>query len=121
MARHRLFTPLFALLALLPSCLLSKDDPDVHEECGVDPASLQLALAVPPVEPLPAGNLGLVVLDVGQGDAAIVVAPGGCAALIDGGPSGAGTIVKANLAALGVTSLEFVIASHYHADHIGGL
>jgi beta-lactamase superfamily II metal-dependent hydrolase len=79
------------------------------------------SLVAPPLA-APSGSLGLYVLDVGQGDAAVVVAPGGCAALLDGGPGGAGNaVIKPSLAALGVTSLDFAIASHYHADHIGGL
>lgn len=60
-------------------------------------------------------------VDVGQGDAALVVAPGGCAALLDGGPTGSGARIKAAAHALGVTHLELAVASHLHADHIGGL
>lgn len=60
-------------------------------------------------------------LDVGQGDASAVIAPGGCAALFDGGPTGAGATIKSTLRSLGVTHLEFAVISHYDADHIGGM
>lgn len=58
-------------------------------------------------------------LDVGQGDAALVEAPEGKVALIDGGPRGAG--VAGILQEWGLERLDLVIASHAHEDHIGGL
>lgn len=66
--------------------------------------------------PARAQDLELRFLDVGQGDA-VLVRSGGKAALIDAGPSD--RIVE-RLRALGVTSLDLLVASHNHADHIGG-
>lgn len=60
-------------------------------------------------------------LDVGQGDAAWVQVPGGVNVLVDGGPSGAGPKVIAALKAGGVTRLDWMVGSHPHEDHIGGL
>jgi beta-lactamase superfamily II metal-dependent hydrolase/PKD repeat protein len=61
-------------------------------------------------------------LDVEQGDATLVVSPDGRALLFDGGPNGAGTNrVIPRLETLGVLSLDYTVASHYDADHIGGL
>lgn len=60
----------------------------------------------------------LVFLDVGQGDAILVRSPDGKTALIDGGR---GSEIVGKLRAQGVASLDLVIASHAHADHIGGL
>lgn len=60
-------------------------------------------------------------LDVGQGDAALVQTPDGKNVLIDGGDSGAGEEVVAYLRELGVASLDLVIATHAHEDHLGGL
>ncbi len=62
-------------------------------------------------------DLELRFLDVGQGDA-VLVRHGGKAILIDAGQSGA---VVERLRALGIASLDLVIASHNHADHIGGV
>lgn len=58
-------------------------------------------------------------LDVGQGDAVVLQIPDGRAVLYDGGPSGERAL--AELERLGVDSLELVVASHPHQDHIGGL
>jgi len=61
-------------------------------------------------------------LDIGQGDATLVVSSSGQAMLIDGGDNGLGTtVIVPYLASLGITELDYMIATHYHADHIGGL
>lgn len=65
-----------------------------------------------------AGPLVIDVLDVGQGDA-ILLRAAGKAVLVDGGPSDAGTL--AQLRRLGVERLDLVVATHPHADHVGGL
>ena len=41
--------------------------------------------------------------------------------LVDGGPDGSFPIIDSYLIKLGVVGLDVVIASHLHADHIGGL
>ncbi|MCL1845241.1 MAG: MBL fold metallo-hydrolase [Defluviitaleaceae bacterium] len=59
-------------------------------------------------------------LDVGQGDS-IVVRSAGNAVLIDGGDHGTRGVVLAYLNDAGITRLCYVVATHPHADHIGGL
>ena len=59
-------------------------------------------------------------LDVGQGDAVLVTSEGH-AALIDGGESDRGSDVAAYLRKAGVQSLDYVINTHPHSDHHGGL
>jgi competence protein ComEC len=63
--------------------------------------------------------LRIVHFDVGQGDAALITTPEGKHVLIDGGP------MKDQVADLlwdmGVDTLDLVVSSHNHADHIGGL
>ena len=58
-------------------------------------------------------------IDVGQGDAILVVSPEGLTALIDGGSSGSGVV--AYLRGRGVGRIDLMIATHPHEDHIGGL
>lgn len=65
---------------------------------------------------LPAQQLELRFLDVGQGDAALI-REGGKTALIDAGSAG----VRSYLRALGIDTIDLVVASHNHADHIGGM
>lgn len=75
--------------------------------------------AAPP--PAPATSLRVHFLDVGQGDAILIQCSPGGTALIDGGPRGAGPAVTAYLRAQGVEKIDLLIATHPHADHIGGL
>lgn len=67
-----------------------------------------------------AADLTVDVIDVGQGDA-ILIREGGKAVLIDGGDVTAGDQLVKDLAALRVDHLDLVVATHPHADHIGGL
>ena len=60
------------------------------------------------------------VIDVGQGDS-ILVHSGGQTLLIDAGENEMGDRVVSYLKEQGVTSLDYVIGSHPHSDHIGGL
>ena len=66
-------------------------------------------------------------LDVGQGDAAVVEAPGGAVALIDGGGTFDDTfdpgerIVEPFLRARGIRRVDLVALSHPHPDHLNGL
>ena len=67
----------------------------------------------------PSRDLQVHFIDVGQGDATLILAPDGQAVLIDGGESGSG--VLSYLKAQGVGRVNLMIATHPHADHIGGL
>ncbi len=68
------------------------------------------------------GTLTITVLDVGQGDATVIESPSGQTLLFDGGENGKGYgVVRPFLLSRGINSLDYMVASHYHADHIGGL
>jgi competence protein ComEC len=58
-------------------------------------------------------------IDVGQGDATLLQAPGGVAALFDGGPPESGVVSR--LRSAGVRSLDVVVLTHPQLDHQGGL
>lgn len=74
------------------------------------------------VRGLPDGRLHVYFLDVGQGDAILIVAPDGRQILVDGGPS-----PTALLNELGTVlpfwdrSLDLVVLTHPDGDHITGL
>ena len=59
-------------------------------------------------------------IDVGQGDSALLLS-GGQAVLIDAGTAESGTAVVRYLEELGVTEIYGAVATHPHADHIGGM
>lgn len=59
-------------------------------------------------------------IDVGQGDAALLLS-GGQAVLVDAGTSQSADSLVRYLQELGVTELYAAIATHPHADHIGGM
>ena len=66
-------------------------------------------------------NLKVHFINVGQGDSILIQAPGGKNMLVDGGPRTAGDDVVKFLKNKGVKSLDYVVATHPDADHIGGL
>ena len=59
-------------------------------------------------------------IDVGQGSSTLIQ-QGTNGILIDAGEKDYGQVVVDYLNDVGVTSLEYVVASHPHSDHIGGL
>ena len=72
--------------------------------------------------PAGSGNLEIYFIDAGQGDATLLVAPTGETFLFDGGDNGDGYAdVVPLLNSLGISQLDYVGVSHYHADHLGGL
>lgn len=67
-----------------------------------------------------AGTLEVHYIDVGQGDATLLICDGE-AMLIDAGDNDSGTTVQKYLQDCGVTELKYVVGTHPDADHIGGL
>jgi beta-lactamase superfamily II metal-dependent hydrolase len=61
-------------------------------------------------------------IDVGQGDCTLIISPTGGTFLFDAGWNGRGNdTVIPYLQSLGLTALDYVSCSHYHADHVGGI
>ncbi|BDR67186.1 metallo beta-lactamase superfamily hydrolase [Clostridium tetani] len=67
-----------------------------------------------------AGNLKVHYIDVNQGDS-ILIQQDGHNMLIDAGTNATETAVVSYLKHQGVTKLDYVIGTHPHEDHIGGL
>lgn len=65
-------------------------------------------------------KLNVLFLDVGQADCQLILYKGK-SMLIDAGNSGDGEYVVNGLKGLGITNLDYVIGTHVHEDHIGGM
>ncbi|MBS7344046.1 MAG: MBL fold metallo-hydrolase [Caryophanon sp.] len=75
-----------------------------------------------PATPSEAGDdMRVHFIDVGQGDSILIESPNDAYMLIDGGDKGSGDEVVAYLDAQGIDTLDYVVATHPDADHIGGL
>ena len=69
-----------------------------------------------------ANELILHFLDVGQGDSILIQTPKGVDILVDAGDDRAGKqVVLPYLEKMGIESLDMVVMTHPHFDHIGGL
>lgn len=90
------------------------------EEVHLPDAAFQSSFA-PSAAVLPEdSSFEIYFLDVGQGDAAVVLCDGK-AMLIDGGSREQSSRIYSFLNAHGITHLDYVVASHPDADHVGGL
>ena len=75
---------------------------------------------IPPAELPEDSTFEVHYLDVGQGDCSLVLCDGH-AMLIDGGESSESSKVYAYLKQHGISHLDYMVATHAHSDHIGGL
>ena len=71
------------------------------------------------------GNLEIHHIDIGQGDSALIIGPTGKSLLFDAGESNWNSSAKAQIigpyveSVLGCKSLDYVVISHFHFDHMG--
>ncbi|WP_392542483.1 ComEC/Rec2 family competence protein [Oryzobacter telluris] len=84
-------------------------------------AAVLLAAALLPTRTVtwPPDGWRVVVCDVGQGDAVVLRTGPGSAVLVDTGPDP--PLVDGCLDRLGVATLDAVVLTHLHADHVDGL
>lgn len=84
-------------------------------------ATLVVAAALVPTRTVtwPPDGWRVVVCDVGQGDAVVLRSGPHRAVLVDAGPDP--PLVDRCLSRLGVTTLDAVVLTHFHADHVDGL
>jgi beta-lactamase superfamily II metal-dependent hydrolase len=68
-----------------------------------------------------ASTLRVHFIDVGQADAILIQTPAGLNILIDAGEKRTATDLMDYLKEQGVKRLDYLIATHPHADHIGGM
>lgn len=99
-----LWTAVLALLILLTGC----------------DAAAWASSAVPAPTPAAGETLTVHFIDVGQADAALLLC-GGQAMLIDGGNAADSSLVVSYLSSQGVEHLDYLVCTHAHEDHAGGL
>ncbi len=96
---------------------------EAYEECdGVDDAACPGACSEYCACPATTvGDLEVHMVDVGQGDGILVISPDGFAMLIDAGTESKAALIQSYMGTIGLTSLDYVLVSHMHADHVGGM
>ncbi len=71
--------------------------------------------------PIYANELVIHCLNIGQGDCTLIQSPSGMNIMVDSGPPSSQWIVLNYLRNYNINNLEYIITTHYHADHIGGV
>lgn len=99
---------IFAVLLALVGVKVFNGDVD-----GDKPVSLKI--------PDKDGQLVVHFLDVGQGDSAFIELPDGRCMLIDASVSSYGDKIVETIEGCGYTEINYLVATHPHADHIGGM
>ena len=110
-ARRKLSPKQLLIVLVLAVILTVIESRFLPADGGSDPVPTDSALSAP---------TSVHFLDVGQGDATLFVS-GDQAVLIDASTTDAGDTIVAYLDELGIDHLEAVVATHPHADHIGGM
>lgn len=78
-------------------------------------------IAGEPPEPIPEGSAQVHFIDVGQGDCVLIIGDDGSTVLIDSGEYEYAATVLDYLDDYGITRLDYVVVSHPHTDHMGGM
>ena len=119
---HRWAAFFLAATALL--LLACPPPPRSAESEGAAPAVVAADRAAPTPHAPPVSDLHVTAIDVGQGDAILIVVGEGAGrkvVLIDGGPPAGASALMAALRRAGVAAIDLLVITHAHLDHIGGL
>jgi len=125
MKRSMLLLTILLAMALLCSCA-----PNSSQDVSFAPTEDIPLAAAPADDPLTPTNalslipeldmLQVIILDVGQADC-ILLKTGSHSMLIDAGNIGQDTLILDYLSKFDVDNLDYLVATHPHADHIGAM
>ena len=85
------------------------------------PTSTAIAPAQTVTQSPTLGKMTVSFIDVGQGDSELIQTPSGKVMLIDAGPTATESKVVKYLQDQGISTIDVVVATHPHEDHIGGM
>lgn len=115
------FVSAFVVFALI-GAFAEPGDTEMQQNIG--PGSSVEQSATPEIEDSDEpelGDLSVDFIDVGQGDAALIELPDGKTMLVDAGEASASQAVLDALDSVDIERIDYLVASHPHADHIGGM
>jgi len=119
MGRKRKSLFVLALSLLLSAIIFLFANNQVPE---LSPSTNQKAIPAPILGTC--GNLTIYILNVSQADSIFIITPGNKTILIDAGsamkPNSSDRVVEF-LKKMNISRIDYLIASHYHEDHIGGM
>ena len=113
------FFLLLAVLFCFASCTLKKPDEEVSSLVSAMTSSEPAESSSEPGKE--SKTMTVHYMDVGQGDSMFIEFPDGKNMLMDGGEVDMGDRVVSYLRSLGVKKIDYMVATHPHTDHIGGL
>ncbi len=129
--KKALFSALSAGVILLSSCSASSSTSSVSSEADTSTVSATTSVSegttsgavttAPKDSPQPADILRVHYLDVGQGDSIFIELPTHETMLIDASTKEYSNGIISYIKNLGYSKIDYVVATHPHADHIGGL
>lgn len=108
----------FTAISVMPAVL----SPSTSTPAAPPPATFETPSPATPLADAAAlgnGKLQIHFMNVGQGDGAILISPQGETVLFDNGKRGRCELPVSYLQQLGITKIDYMVASHYHDDHIG--
>src|SRR5262245_7344480 len=88
-------------------------------------AAIVAATILTPAAPAVSDTLNVYFIDVEGGQATLFVAPSGESMLVDAGYPGVdgrdADRIAATTKAAGVSQIDYMLVTHYHNDHVGGV
>lgn len=119
--RNKLVKGLVSIILVIIAAIFGINVKDIipdmnNSERTETPVSGQESNSVKPVE----GILELTMIDVGQADCFLLI-QGETVALIDCGTRSTGEDAVEYLKGIGITEIDYVIGTHPHDDHMGGM